>query len=127
MNHKRPVNMDLASMRFPITAIASILHRLSGIGMFLLLPLALYMLCMSLHSRASFDDLQTMLTSHIMKFGLWFFLSCLAYHVFAGIRHMILDLGIGEGIHASKRSAFLIIVISLVATIFLGVWIWCPM
>lgn len=127
MNHKRPMNMDLASLKFPSTAIASILHRLSGIGMFLLLPLILYILCMSLHSRASFDDLQTMLTSHVMKFGLWVFLSCLTYHMFAGLRHMTLDLGIGEDINSAKRSAFAIILISLAAIIFLGVWIWCPM
>lgn len=127
MNHKRPVNMDLATLKFPITAIASILHRLSGIGMFLLLPFILYVLCMSLHSRASFDDLQTMLTSHVMKFGLWLFLSCLAYHLIAGVRHMILDLGIGENIKSAKQSALIIIIIAIVAIIFLGVWIWCPM
>ena len=119
--------MDLASLKFPITAIASILHRLSGIGMFLLLPFILYILCMSLHSRASFDDLQTMLTSRVTKFGLWLFLSSLAYHLIAGVRHMILDLGIGENIKSAKHSALIVIITAIVAIIFLGVWIWCPM
>ncbi len=119
--------MDLASLKFPITAIVSILHRLSGIGMFLLLPLALYLLSMSLHSRTSYDDLQIMLASHSMKFGLWVFLSSLVYHAIAGIRHMILDLGVGEEMHSAKLSALIVLITALVAIIILGVWIWCPM
>ncbi len=127
MNHNRPVNMDLTSLKFPITAIVSILHRLSGIGLFLLLPLALYTLNMSLHSHATFDDLQSMLALHTMKLGLWIFLSSLAYHVIAGIRHIILDMGFGEEIQAAKFSAKIVLITAIVAIIILGVWIWYPM
>lgn len=127
MNHNRPVNMDLTSLKFPITAIVSILHRLSGIGIFLLLPLALYLLSMSLHSHSSYDDMQTMLALRSMKFGLWLFLSSLAYHVIAGIRHIILDMGFGEEIHAAKLSAKIVLITAILSIIILGVWIWCPM
>lgn len=127
VNHNRPVNMDLTSLKFPITAIVSILHRLSGIGIFILLPLALYILSMSLHSHASYDDLQSLLALHIMKFGLWVFLSSLAYHVVAGVRHIILDMGFGEEIQSAKFSAMIVLITAIIAIIVLGVWIWCPM
>lgn len=119
--------MDLASLKFPATAISSILHRLSGVGIFILLPFVLYILELSLHSRATYDDLQALLALPAAKFALWFFSSALAYHVVAGIRHMILDLGIGEGIASAKRSSIFVIVFSIVIIIFLGIMIWYPM
>lgn len=127
MHQNRPVNMDLTSLKFPTTAIVSILHRLSGIGIFILLPLALYLLSMSLHSHSSYDYLQSMLALHTTKFGLWVFLSSLAYHVIAGVRHIILDMGFGEGIQSAKFSAMIVLITAIIAIIILGVWIWCPM
>ena len=119
--------MDLTSLKFPITAIVSILHRLSGIAIFLLMPLALYALSMSLHSHATYDDLESMMALRLMKLGLWVFLSSLAYHAIAGIRHVILDMGFGEEALQAKRSAIIVLLTAIIAIILLGVWIWCPM
>lgn len=127
MNHQRPVNMDLASFKFPSTAVASILHRLSGLLIFIFLPFVLYILNLSLHSRASYDDLQVFLATSLGKFGLWVFSSALAYHVIAGIRHMILDAGVGDDIASAKRSALFVIILAFVFILFLGVWICCLM
>ena len=127
MNHKRPVNLNLASLKFPVTAITSILHRISGIGIFILLPFILYILHLSLQSRASFYSLQTMLTCGFVKIILWLFLTSLAYHSLAGIRHMIGDLGFGEDMASARISAYILIVLAAIAAILLGVWIWCPM
>jgi succinate dehydrogenase / fumarate reductase, cytochrome b subunit len=127
VNQNRPVNLELSSFKFPSTAIASILHRLSGLAIFLLLPLILYILDLSLHSRASYDDLKTLLTCQYIKVGLWIFCSAFTYHVIAGIRHIILDTGVGEDISTAKRTAVAVILLAFVAIIFLGVWIWCPM
>jgi len=124
MNHKRPVNLDLGSLKYPPMAIVSILHRISGLVLFLFLPLMLYFLHLSLPSAASFDALQQMLTQPFYKWVLWAFTTALVYHVIAGIRHMIMDLGIGEGLVAGRRSALIVIVLAVIATIFLGVWIW---
>ncbi|OGV36615.1 MAG: succinate dehydrogenase, cytochrome b556 subunit [Legionellales bacterium RIFCSPHIGHO2_12_FULL_35_11] len=127
MNQKRPVNLDLASFKFPSTAVASILHRVSGVVIFLLLPFILYILNLSLYSRSSFDELQALLATQHGKFGIWMFASALTYHVIAGIRHILLDLGIGEDIAKAKRSALAVIVVAFITIILLGVWICCPM
>jgi len=124
VNQKRPVNLDLGSMTYPPMAIVSILHRISGIVLFLLLPIMLYFLSLSLRSVESFDRLQTMLTSPCCKVLLWVFSSAFLYHVLAGIRHLLMDMGIGEQLNAGRQSAKIVIVLAIIVTIFLGIWIW---
>lgn len=124
VNKKRPVNLDLGSLKFPPMAIASILHRISGMALFLLLPLMLFILGKSLRSEDLFMQTKSMLTSSYYKLGLWAFSAALIYHVLAGIRHLLMDMGIGEHLSAGRRSAILVIVLSVILTIFLGIWIW---
>jgi succinate dehydrogenase / fumarate reductase cytochrome b subunit len=124
VNKNRPVNLDLSSLKFPPMAIASILHRVSGVVLFLLLPLILCMLNQSLHSETSFAQLSLMLTRPYCKLALWVFGAALIYHVLAGIRHMIMDLGFGEELHTAWYSSVLVIILALIMTIFLGFWIW---
>ena len=124
MTHKRPVNLDLGSLKYPPMAIVSILHRISGLVLFLLLPIMLYFLNLSLRSVTSFGDLQFILACISSKFLLWVFGSALLYHVMAGIRHLLMDLGCGEQLAAGRRSAVIVIFLSLVLTVLLGVWLW---
>lgn len=124
MNDKRPINLDLGSLSFPPMAIASILHRLSGLLMFVLLPVMLYHLDISLRSPESFDALLTQMQNPWVKLVFWAFGSAWMYHVIAGIRHMLMDFGLGESLVAGKRSAVLVIVLAVITTLFLGIWIW---
>ncbi|MDP3704714.1 MAG: succinate dehydrogenase, cytochrome b556 subunit [Legionellaceae bacterium] len=124
MNHQRPINLDLGSFKYPAMSIASILHRISGVILFVLLPLILYILQLSLKSQSSYDELQTFLIHPHIRFCLWVFFSALIYHVIAGVRHIMLDMGIGEELHAARRSAVIVIVLAAVMVLFLGMWIW---
>ena len=124
MNNNRPVNLALNTMKFPPMAIASILHRVAGILLFLLLPLMLYFLSLSLGSAESFEQLKTMLVSPFHKLLMWVFSSAAIYHVLAGIRHILLDMGYGEHLAAGRRSAITVIVLAIILMIFLGIWIW---
>ena len=123
VKHHRPVNLDLGSLKFPPMAISSILHRISGIVLFLLLPVMMYFLAESLHSNASFDQLQVVLAKFYNKFLLWAFATALIYHVLAGIRHIIMDMGFGEQLAVARRSSITVIVLGVVAAIILGIWI----
>jgi succinate dehydrogenase / fumarate reductase, cytochrome b subunit len=124
VNKKRPINLDLASLKYPPMAIVSILHRMTGIVLFLLLPFVLFILSLSLHSEDHFTQMKIMLTNPYYKLMLWMFAAAFMYHLFAGIRHMIMDLGFGEELCASRRSAVLIIVLGVISTLLLGIWIW---
>lgn len=124
MNKKRPVNLDLSSLKFPPMAIASLLHRISGVLLFLLLPIMLFIFAQSMQSEESFAQMKIGLTHPGYKLMLWAFGAALIYHVLAGIRHLIMDMGFGEELSAGRRTAVLVIILAVILTIFLGFWIW---
>lgn len=123
MKPTRPVYLNLLQIRQPLTAIASILHRLSGVILFLLLPLLLALLSHSLASEDSFNNLQQSIHP-LTRFFIWVVLSALLYHFIAGIRHLIMDAGIGESLQGGKLTAGITIAISIIGMIILGVWLW---
>lgn len=124
VNQKRPVNLDLGSFKYPPMAIASILHRISGLVLFLLLPVMFYFLDVSLRSAESFSHWQVLLANPYSKLLLWVFGAAWIYHLLAGIRHMLMDIGLGETVATGRRSAITVITLAIILTILLGVWIW---
>lgn len=124
VNRKQPVNLDLGTFKYPPMAIASILHRLSGCIIFILTPVMLYFLGRSLHDPNSFSDLQTTLAHPFPKLLLWGFASAMAYHMLAGIRHLLMDLGFGEELKCGRSSSIIVMVLGLILAIVLGIWIW---
>lgn len=124
LNNKRPKNLNLFTIRFPIPAIVSILHRVSGVFLFLLLPLLLWMFSLSLSSEQSFTSLRDFLTMPWVKFLVWLFLLPLFYHLIAGIRHLLMDCHIGEEKRSGRWGAILTLLLSLILAFFLGVWLW---
>ncbi len=124
MKAHRQVYLNLWRIRFPIPAIVSILHRISGVVIFLGLPLILYLLSRSLMSQDSFDSLSTTLEQPGFKLVLWILLAAVVGHFLAGIRHLLMDMGIGEGLKAGRRSAGLVLLLTAILVILLGLWIW---
>lgn len=124
MNDNRPVNLNLTTIRFPITAIVSILHRIAGVFLFLSIPLLLWALQQSLASVDDFDQLRECLRAPLMRFIIWFVLSALWYHLFAGIRHLLMDWGIGESKYGGKLGAKVALVLAIVAIVWTGIKLW---
>jgi len=120
---KRPVNLSIPSIHFPVTAIVSILHRLSGLLLILAFGAFLYLLHFSLASPHDFEKVIAMLQQPLCKIGIWIFLSALVYHSCAGIRHMVMDVGIGESLKGGALGAKLVLVISVVLILLAGVWV----
>jgi succinate dehydrogenase / fumarate reductase, cytochrome b subunit len=121
---KRPVNLDIGSMRLPITAWASITHRASGVFLFVGMAFLIWALDMSLRSPDSFASLQSTLTSPLAKLIFWVIAAALIYHALAGIKHLIMDFGIGESLEGGILGARLVIGLSVVLTLLVGVLIW---
>lgn len=122
-NDKRPVNLDLTSIRFPVMAITSILHRISGIGLFVLMPYMLYLLGNSLKNAGTYQDIVQHVHTPLARIAILLFAMGMVYHLVAGIRHMIMDLGFGESLEAGQRSAYIILAISAVCALLVGYWI----
>ncbi|MDC1529512.1 succinate dehydrogenase, cytochrome b556 subunit [Gammaproteobacteria bacterium] len=120
----RPVNLDLSTIKLPLAAITSITHRISGVIMFVGIGILLWMLELSLSGETGFNRLQKLLTSPLATFVVWGVLSALAYHLIAGVKHLLMDAGIGETKEGAPRGATIVIVVSLLTILALGVWLW---
>ncbi|AOE49664.1 succinate dehydrogenase, cytochrome b556 subunit [Kangiella sediminilitoris] len=124
MIKKRPKNLDLTTVSFPVPAISSILHRITGVVLFIAVPILLWMLQKSLDS-AGYAELQAMFSESIVwQFILWAILTSVAYHVIAGVRHLLMDLGIGETLEGGRRGAWAVLLLSVISAVLLGVWVW---
>lgn len=122
---QRPVNLDLSTIRFPVTAIASILHRMSGVITFVAVGILLWLLGLSLSSPEGFSQASAVMSSFIVKFIFWGILTALAYHIVGGIRHLVMDFGwVDETLQAGARSAQFSFGITVVLSILAGVLVW---
>ncbi|MFT4815803.1 MAG: succinate dehydrogenase / fumarate reductase cytochrome b subunit [Pseudohongiellaceae bacterium] len=124
MKDNRPTNLDITTFKYPLPAITSLLHRLSGIFIFVGVALMLYLLELSLQSESGFALVLELLDSVIVKFAAWAVLSGLLYHLIAGIKHLIMDLGYGETLKGGFIGACITLALSAVAIVTAGVWIW---
>lgn len=124
MSKQRPKNLNLFTIRFPIPAIISILHRISGVILFLLIPFMLWGLSLSLSSPQDFDDLHLFLSSPFMKLLIWGCLAAFIYHFIAGIRHLLMDVHVGEELKSGRLSAQLTLAVSIILIILAGIWLW---
>lgn len=116
---KRPKNLDLTSIRLPLPGKVSILHRVSGAGLFLFLPVVLWVFSLSLTSAdtfATFKSLAASLPAKVVFAGLiWAF----AHHICAGIRFLLLDVHVGVEKEAARKSAAAVFVVSIPLTLVL--------
>jgi succinate dehydrogenase / fumarate reductase, cytochrome b subunit len=124
VNKKRPVNLDISTIKLPITAYVSILHRASGVFLFAGAALLLWMLDLSLSSEEGFNSVRDMSSSPICQFLLWSVLAGLAYHSVMGIRHLIMDFGIGESLKGGQAGAKIALVLAIILIVLAGVWVW---
>jgi succinate dehydrogenase / fumarate reductase cytochrome b subunit len=120
----RPVNLDIGTMRLPITAWASITHRASGVFLFVGMAVLLWGLDASLKSPESFDALKECLSNPVAKLVIWAIVSGLIYHSLAGIKHLVMDFGIGETMEGGVLGARIVIGLSIVLILAAGVMIW---
>lgn len=122
---QRPVNLDLQTIQFPVTAIASILHRVSGVITLVAVGILLWLLGISLCSQEGFLQAATIMNSFFVKFIFWGILTALAYHICGGIRHLLMDFGcIEENLATGIRSAQVAFVLTVVLSILAGVLLW---
>lgn len=120
----RPVNLDFKTLRLPLPAITSILHRISGVIVFGGVFVLLWLLSSSLESESGFADVQNWLAAPLVKVVVWGILAGLLYHLIAGVKHLVMDMGIGETLEGAKTGAKLVVVISVIAIVLAGVWLW---
>lgn len=117
---KRPVYLNLLKIRQPIGAVVSIIHRVTGVLLVLLLAPALYAFDLSLRSPADYQRVAEALSSGggllVSLAIMWMFIQ----HLYSGVRLLLLDLNIGVRIDRARRSAWITLLASGITVIVIG-------
>jgi succinate dehydrogenase / fumarate reductase, cytochrome b subunit len=119
----RPKNLNLFTIHFPIPAIVSILHRITGVGLFLLIPFTLWLLSFSLTNQG-FIALQSWSGLFWIKIIFWLALVPFFFHLVAGIRHLLMDIHIGDTLQLGRIVAWTVFVATFVLILLAGIWLW---
>lgn len=124
MKDNRPINLPLSQViavnsKSPI-AMASILHRVSGIVLFLLVPVMLCVLQTSLSSAEGFDAVAQ---NGFLRFVAWIFVAATAYHFVMGVKHLLADMGMNEEFNSGKTAAVVSFVIAAILIVASFVWV----
>ena len=106
MKPARPFYLNLMQIKLPIGGWVSILHRVTGAGLSLAIPVILYILMLSLRSAEDFANV-----AEVLSGGLGMLLSvglvwAVLHHLLAGLRHLGFDIGWGEAKERARLTAW---------------------
>lgn len=125
MKDNRPKNLDLSTIKLPVMGVASILHRISAVIIWVAMAYFLPALYVSLSSPEGFYKIQTMLTDNfISQFFAWGFLTALGYYAMGTLKHIIQEFGYFETLEGGKKISQLAIALGIVLSVLFAVWIW---
>ena len=105
---KRPKYLNLFKIRQPVMAVVSIFHRVSGVFLFLAIPVLIYWLALSVRSAEDYAAASTIFTSPWAQLIGLVLAWALAHHFFTGIRYLLMDISIGEHLPPARISAWLV-------------------
>lgn len=109
-------------IHFPVTAIVSILHRVTGALLFLTLPFLIYGFNLSVSDRQSYQELTTWMDLWYLKLVVLAWLWALLHHMLAGVRHLLMDLHLGLSRSRARTSAYVAVAggVIMLIVMFLG-------
>ncbi|MGC3965043.1 MAG: succinate dehydrogenase, cytochrome b556 subunit [Rhodocyclaceae bacterium] len=120
----RPKHLNLIQIRLPLPGILSILHRVSGAGLFLCLPLLLFLFGASLGTPEQLETYRAVVANPLVKLVLLGLLWAFLHHFCAGIRFLLLDVHVGVDLPTARMSSVIVFAVSLALTVVVGVKLW---
>lgn len=118
-NNKRPVFLNLARIHFPVTAVISIAHRLTGLLLFLLIPVLIWLWQISLRDIDGYEQVLEWFRSPPFRSVLILSVWVLTHHFFAGLRYLLIDIDIGIEPASSRRGAWIAIAAGIFTMLFI--------
>jgi succinate dehydrogenase / fumarate reductase cytochrome b subunit len=112
-----PVYLNLLRIRFPVGAVTSIAHRISGVLLFLSFPFLIYLLELSLQSPEGFDKAIGFLQNSWLRVGSAFIAWSLFHHLISGVRFLFIDIDKGVTLQQARRSAWLVNIGGIIMTL----------
>jgi succinate dehydrogenase / fumarate reductase cytochrome b subunit len=120
LKKKRPLWYNLSPLNLPLPGLVSILHRISGAVLFLLLLWLLYLLDQSLTSAERFEAVRQTMAHPLVKLVLLGLLWAFLHHLCAGIRYLFLDVDKGVDLATARATSVAVLAVSLVLTALAG-------
>ena len=105
----RPKFLNLLQLSYPPGAIASIAHRVTGVLLAVAAPIAAYAFTRSVAGPEGFAEIARWGRAIPTRLALAVLAAALAYHLLAGVRHLLMDAGIGSSLRAGRGSAWAVI------------------
>ena len=115
-----PVYRNLLRIRFPVGAVTSLAHRLSGVLMVASFPLLIYLLDISLQDAAGFDRAVDYLQTGWLRAGSVIVAWSLFHHLLSGIRFLLIDFDIGVDKESGRRSAIAVMIVAPILAVVVG-------
>lgn len=122
MKKSRPVWFSPLQVWLPLGGVLSLLHRVSGVLLFLLLPLFLYLFDASLAAQESYAALAQH-PPFWLKLVAWCVAGAFVHHLVAGARLLLMDCGVGKERKLARRTARWVLWMELIILVLLGVWL----
>ena len=113
----RPVYLNVFRIHLPLAGWVSILHRLSGALLFLVFPIGVWALSVSLSGEAGFQRVAAWLTHPLSKLFLVLLIWAFTHHALAGLRHLALDVHWGVERNAARRSSMAVMIATALITL----------
>lgn len=113
----RPTSPHLSIYRPQITSVTSILHRMTGVALYVGAPLLVYWLWAAAYAPEQFTRLHECLASQPGQAALMGWTAAFYYHLANGLRHLCWDMGKGFALPQVARSAWLVLIFTLVMTL----------
>jgi succinate dehydrogenase / fumarate reductase cytochrome b subunit len=124
MQRQRPKNLNLFTIRLPINAVVSILHRASGMALFLVLPLILLAFQYSVYSQETYSALVELLNHWLLKLTLIGLSWAFFHHFFAGIRHLLQDIHWMTSLQKARFSGRVVLWLVAISVLIFAFAIW---
>lgn len=120
----RPKYLNLLQIRLPLPALVSILHRVSGAALFLLIPFLLTLFQWSLESQQTFLRFKGVFSHWAIKLILIGLIWAYLHHLLAGLRHLALDLHYGTELAPARTTSWAVLIGGILLTLVVAVKIW---
>jgi len=121
----RPIYLNLFKIKLPISGIISIFHRLTGVLMFLAIPVSLYLLQLSVESISSYESVVSLMLYPLSRFFILLVTWSFVHHFLTGIRFLLIDIDLFLDKESVRRSAWAVVFVEfvLMAVIVVGVFL----
>ena len=115
----RPVNLNLLTINLPIIGVSSILHRISGLAIFICFPLLVWLFHISLESEERFADLQNFFQeTFLFKLIISLIFVGFIYHLLAGVKKLLGEVfGLGETLKSGNVLTWIVFGLTFILSV----------